>query len=134
MSKPRGLKERQHAARLIDINKYLAVLPGEKASEKTCVTELNKMFSNIMSNIWINQTYVQGFEYESIYLKAEVKMFERTEILASIYEGVMENYHKNLLGHIPTVRLTKGKQEQKLPCQILTLRRVKALKSVENCI
>ena len=47
--KPYGLKLRLYATRLIDLNEYLAVLPGEKASDIICVMELN--FFNSMTNI-----------------------------------------------------------------------------------
>ena len=76
-SKPSSLKARRYNACLIDINKYLAVFPGAKASEKSCETEWNEILLNIMSNIWINQAYIQGFDYEPIHFKADVNMFER---------------------------------------------------------
>ena len=41
MRKSHGLKVRHYAAILIDLYKYLDVLPGSKASENNCVTVLN---------------------------------------------------------------------------------------------
>ena len=42
--KPRGLKVRRYVTRLIEINKYLAMLTGEKISENICVTDMNESF------------------------------------------------------------------------------------------
>ena len=39
IKKPRCLKVRPHAANLIDLNTYLASLPGENLTDKICVTE-----------------------------------------------------------------------------------------------
>ena len=43
MKNPRGLKLGRYAVDVIDLNEYLSVLPGEKASDKNCETELNKI-------------------------------------------------------------------------------------------
>ena len=64
--KPRVLKVRCYADHMNDLNEYLAVFPGEKASDKICETELNKMFLNSMPTRYIRQAYVQGFYFESI--------------------------------------------------------------------
>ena len=37
-------KVRRYADRMIDIDKYLYVVPGAKASERTCETDLNGFF------------------------------------------------------------------------------------------
>ena len=65
MRKLRVLKVRRYAVCMIDLNKYLAVLPGAKASDKICETDLNYFF-NRMPNRWIKQAYVRGFDCESI--------------------------------------------------------------------
>ena len=39
MSKPCGLKVRQFAAIIIDLNKYFYVFPGEKSGDKCFETE-----------------------------------------------------------------------------------------------
>ena len=50
-------------------------------------------------------------------------MFECMEIEESIYEGVVEKiYKKNILGHIPTVMVSAGKQEDNPPNQLLNPR------------
>ena len=49
-----------------DLNEYLAVFPGEKASDKICETELNEIVLNSMPTRYIRQAYVQGFYFESI--------------------------------------------------------------------
>ena len=90
MSKPRGLKVGWNAARLIDINEYLAYFPGAALSEKIVVTELNEILINSMPNSWIKQAYVQFFYWKSIDFKESVKMFECMDISESIYEGVEE--------------------------------------------
>ena len=55
MRKPGGLKVRRYAAHLIDLNKYLALLPGPTLFEKIGVTELNGILLNIMPNSWSKQ-------------------------------------------------------------------------------
>ena len=105
--KPYSLKVRRCAACLIAINKYLSVFTGAKASYNTCLTELNGVLLNSMTNLCSNQAYVQGFDCESITFKSAVSMIERMEIAESIYEGVVESSY--LLGHMPTVLVTAGK-------------------------
>ena len=43
MSKPRELKVRCYTAIIIDLNNYLDVLPGAKASDKIGETEINEI-------------------------------------------------------------------------------------------
>ena len=45
---------------MIDINEYLDVFPGERASDNICEMKLNEVL-NKMPNIWSRQSYVQGF-------------------------------------------------------------------------
>ena len=47
MRKPRGLKVRGYAARLVGLNEYLTVLPGANISDKIFVTELNDFFQTV---------------------------------------------------------------------------------------
>ena len=49
-------------------------------------------------------------------------MFEHMEIYEYMYEGIVETSHLKKLGHLPTVLVTVGYKEEKLPHQILTLR------------
>ena len=42
--KPRNLKVRRYAARMSDLNEYLAMFPGATENEKNCETELNDFF------------------------------------------------------------------------------------------
>ena len=63
MSNTRVLKVRRYADRLIDLNEYVTLFPGEMASGFSCVTELNGSLLNSMPNIWIKQTYVQVFDF-----------------------------------------------------------------------
>ena len=55
-----------------------------------------------MPNSWSKQSYVRGFDYESILFNKSVYMFEQMEISEYIYKGVLEPSYKKLLGHIPT--------------------------------
>ena len=66
MKKPRCLKVRKYADRLIDINEYLALFPGSKLTDKIGMTGLNEILLNSMSNSWSNQAYVQLFDCKSI--------------------------------------------------------------------
>ena len=52
MKKPHSLKLRCYAARLIDMNEYLASFPEECLADKIGVTELNDNIINIMPNSW----------------------------------------------------------------------------------
>ena len=49
---PRGLILRRYADFFIALKEYLAVFVGEKISDKFCVTELDQILLNSMSNIW----------------------------------------------------------------------------------
>ena len=61
--KPRSLKVRCYAARLIGLEEYLTMLPGANIRENNCVTELNGFLLNIMTNRWIKKTYLKIFDY-----------------------------------------------------------------------
>ena len=108
MKNTRVLKVRRYAARLIYLNEYLASFLGENLYDKFDVTELNEILSNRMPNIRSKQAYFQGFNWEYILFKNTTNMFERMEILESIYKGVVEIYFKNLPGKMPTVLVTSG--------------------------
>ena len=58
MRKPHELKVRYYTDYIIDINEYLAVCPGAKASENICETKLNKIILDSMKTYWIRQVYV----------------------------------------------------------------------------
>ena len=60
MRKPHELKVRHYADRMIDLNEYLAVFPGAKASKKIGETELDKIILNSMPNGCIKKAYMQG--------------------------------------------------------------------------
>ena len=68
----RGIKKkcnvtvRRYVARLIDLNEYLASLPGVTLTDKIDVTDLNEILLNSMPNSCSKQAYVQGFDCESI--------------------------------------------------------------------
>ena len=84
MRKPRGLKVRNYAARLIDLNEYLASFPGAKMTDKIGVTELNEGFLDSMPNSWSKQAYVQVFDCKYITFKKNVNMFGFMDISESI--------------------------------------------------
>ena len=67
--KPRELKVRRYDDCMIDLNEYLALLPGAKASDKISEMELNGIILNRMPNVWSRQAYVQGFDFEYITFK-----------------------------------------------------------------
>ena len=50
INKSRSFKIKHHRARLIDLDDYLSVFPGAKATYKTCETELNENVLNIIPN------------------------------------------------------------------------------------
>ena len=86
-----SLKVRRYAARLIDLNEYLAYFSGATLSYEVDVTELNVILLNSMPNSWSKQDYVHGFDYESILFKKVVNKFERMEITESIYKNLVES-------------------------------------------
>ena len=57
MRKSHKLKVRCYAARLIDINEYLSVLPGVKAGNNISETELNEILLSSISNGSSKQAY-----------------------------------------------------------------------------
>ena len=71
--------------------------------------ELNDFSLNSTPNSWSKQAYVKRFDRESITFKTDFKMFERIETVEYIYEGVVEYYHKNPPGNIPSVLVTSVK-------------------------
>ena len=85
MKKTRILKVRRDAARLIDLNKYLASFPRSTMSDKMVVTEINEILLNSMPNSWSKQMYVQGFDCKYIYFKKAVKTFDCMKISETIY-------------------------------------------------
>ena len=50
MNKLCNQKVRHYAARMIELNEYLASFLGDTLSDKISVTELNKILLNIMPN------------------------------------------------------------------------------------
>ena len=48
-----------------------------------------------MSDGWIIQAYVQGFDFELVLFKQAIIMFERMKTGENIYKGVVEHSHKN---------------------------------------
>ena len=91
---PRRLKVGHYAARLIDLNEYLASFLGATLADKIEVTALDEIILNRMPNSWYKQAYVQGFDCESISFKKAVNMFECMEITEYIYKGVVEPSYK----------------------------------------
>ena len=68
-----GLKLRRYVVLIININEYLDVLPGAKASDKICEMEVNEVLFNSMVNFWISQACVQGFDCEYIGFKKRLR-------------------------------------------------------------
>ena len=66
MKKQCSLKARRYAARLIDLNEYLASFPGVTIADKIDFNELNAILLNSMHNSCSNQAYIQAFDCESI--------------------------------------------------------------------
>ena len=79
--------------------------------------ELNENFLNSMPNSWNKQAYVKVFDCKYVTFKKYLNMFERMEVMESIYEGVVEPSYK------------KGKIEENPPHHIFIMRRVRALAS-----
>ena len=59
-------------------------------------------------------------------------MFERTEIVESIYEGVVTPFYEKILGKNLTALDSVGKREERPPLQTLTSQRMRALASAVN--
>ena len=132
MKKPRSLTVRHYAARLIYLNEYLESFSGATLTDKIGVTEQDEILLNSMPNSCSRQAYVKGFDCENISFKNTVNLFECIEINQSIYKDLVEPYYKNPPGEIPTVLVTSGKIEQKLPRHGLSSIRVRVLASAEK--
>ena len=65
-------------------------------ADKIVVTELNEILLNSMSNRWSKQEGFQGFGCKYILFLKAVNMFERIEIVESIYEGVVTPSYKKI--------------------------------------
>ena len=87
--KPRSLKVRRYAARLIDLDEYLASFLEATITDKLGITELNYILLNSIPNRWYKQVYVQDFYCGCISFKKVVNMFEHMEISEIIYEGLV---------------------------------------------
>ena len=95
-------------ARLIGLNEYLDLFPGEKLTEKIGVTELNENFLHCLTNSRSNQAYLHWFDWEFITFKKFVNTFKLMDIVESIYKSVVENSYKKVLGQISPVLVTAG--------------------------
>ena len=67
------------------------MLPEANISDKICITDLDEILLNSISNIWSNQEYVQVFDSESIHFKGAITMFDIMEISEYIYDVVVES-------------------------------------------
>ena len=90
MRKPRGVKLRRYSSHLINLNKYLDLLPVATMYDKIGVTELDKIMFNIMPNRWSKQ----ALDCESMSFFKAVNVFERMDIAESIYECLVEPSYK----------------------------------------
>ena len=61
---------------LMELNDSLDILPREKANDKVRYKLFNEILLKSMSNIYIRQEYVQGFDFEAVDLKKDINMFE----------------------------------------------------------
>ena len=111
MKEPRRLKVRHYAARLIVLNRYLASFPEATMDEKMGVTQLNEILLDTMKNSWSKQSYVQGFDCETISFKNSIKRSKRMEISESIYEGVVTaSYKKATQAEANRTELSRNKR------------------------
>ena len=82
----RELKVRHYAARMTDINEYLAILQVPTKIE---------ILPHIMPICWINQVFVHGFDFKPVLLKKSINTFKSMELTEMFYEGVMKHsYNK----------------------------------------
>ena len=63
------LKVMHYVERLIDMNNYFDSFPGATMADKIGITERKLILLNSMPNSWNKQSYVQGFDCESILFK-----------------------------------------------------------------
>ena len=124
---------RRNAARLIDLNEYLASFPGPTIADKIAVNELNEINLNLLPNSWYKQTYVQSFDWDSISFFLSRQHFWAYGISEIIYEGVVTSYYlkKNTWEEAKHTIFSR-KIEEKPPCQMLAPRRMVALVSAVN--
>ena len=131
MKKLHGLKVIRYADCMIYLNEYLSMLPREKASYNFFEMELNAILLKRMPKIWNRQAYVQGFYCETI--TKEICKHVWTHGNNRIYLWrCCRFFYKTLLRQIPTVLVTAGKWEEKLPNKIITTIWVRELESTEK--
>ena len=77
-----------------------------RCGKNICKAELNGIVSHSIPIGWGMQNFLHGFYSETVYFKRLINIFECTEIVESIYEGVVEpstkkltNKYSNSSGH-----------------------------------
>ena len=76
MSNLHELEARCYAACMIEINQYLTIFLGYNQNNKIGDMELNEILLHIISNVWGNQEFLQGFDFVAVYFKKSIDLFE----------------------------------------------------------
>ena len=87
MRKSHKLKVSCYAVIMGELNGYLDIFPGSKASDIFRETELNEIIPHSMPNGWIRQAYVKRFYFEAV--NQDIDMFYCMKISEYIYKGAV---------------------------------------------
>ena len=75
------------AARLTKSKNFLSILPGSEAYNKMEMEDINEILLHTVSNVWYNQSYLQGWYFELKTYRETCAMFERMGVTEKVYKG-----------------------------------------------
>ena len=59
---------------MIELNEYLAIFPASDINRKIVEMELCGILLHIMTNSWITQAFVQGFDFDRVHTKMSISL------------------------------------------------------------
>ena len=86
MSKPRKILFKRFSDRLTELNNYLPLFHGLRASKKIPPEELNKIILHTVTDGWAKQSCLQGWYFKMKIYKATCDIFERMEVMEIFYK------------------------------------------------
>ena len=77
--KPRHIPFKRFDAQLTDIKNYLPLFPDSSNSNNMVPEEINKILLHAFTNVWSNQSYLQGWGFDGNTYKETCDIFERMQ-------------------------------------------------------
>ena len=87
IQKPHTVPFKIFAARLTELNNYLPSFLGSDRSNNMDTSDINEILLHDDPNGWENQSYLQGWDFESKTYKETCDMFKIMEIVEQVYKG-----------------------------------------------